>query len=178
MPLWIPSCRIRRPPWTTSAGRLPAAPPAGGPPPSSSSVTKTRPRDRSPSRQQVNRAQSSLLPPYLTRMPSSVCRRGGDLRAVRVLRHLREPDHLPHWPARAVHGVSSRSHQRVERRRAHAAAARRRRRRLVARPLPRYHQRLPPLHSGMLSTRSSPRILAALVGIKYVACTCFRIHGR
>jgi hypothetical protein len=32
------SCRSRRPPWTTSAGRSPATPPAGGPQPSSSSV--------------------------------------------------------------------------------------------------------------------------------------------
>lgn len=78
-------------------------------------------------------------------------RRRGDLGAVRLRRHLREPDHLPDRPAGAVHGVRRRRHQRVERSCAAAPAARRRRRRLLARPLPHHHLRLPPLHPGMCS---------------------------
>ena len=77
-----------------------------------------------------SRVNRFVISASLTRLPPSVCvcRRGGDLGAVRVRGHLGEPDHLPHRPARAVHGFGRRGHQRVERRRAYAAAARVRRR--------------------------------------------------
>lgn len=74
--------------------------------------------------------------------------RGGGGGAVRVLRHLVEPDQLPHRPARADHGGGGRVRQRVVGRRVDAAAARRRRRRLLARPLPHHRRLLRALHHG------------------------------
>ena len=74
--------------------------------------------------------------------------RGGGGGAVRVLRHLLEPDQLPDRPARPDHGGGGGGRQRVVGRRGHAAPARRRRRRLLARPLPHHRRLFRALHHG------------------------------
>lgn len=73
-------------------------------------------------------------------------RSGGDRGAVRVLRGLREPDHLPHRAAGRGDRRGGGGHQRVERGGAAAAAAGRHARGQVARPLPDHSARLAPLH--------------------------------
>lgn len=74
--------------------------------------------------------------------------RGGGGGAVRLLRHLVQPDQLPDRPARADHGGGRRGGERVVGRRVHAAAPRRRRRRLLARTLPDHRRLLRALHHG------------------------------
>jgi hypothetical protein len=148
-----PSCRNRRPPWTTSAGRSPAEPPVGGPPPSSSSVAKSRPLLK-PAAACAKSTSSRLprrdfAPPSLTSASPLMYRRGGDLGAVRFRRHRGEPDNVPDRPARAAHGVGSCGHQCLERCRPHAAAARCRRRGLLVGTIPHRNRCLRPLHPGM-----------------------------
>jgi solute carrier family 15 (peptide/histidine transporter), member 3/4 len=51
-----------------------------------------------------------IAPPSLTGASPLMCRRGGDLGAVRFRRHRGEPDNVPDRPARAAHGVGSCGH--------------------------------------------------------------------
>jgi hypothetical protein len=90
-----------------------------------------------------------IAPPSLTGASPLMCRRGGDLGAVRFRRHRGEPDNVPDRPARAAHGVGSCGHQCLERCRPHAAASWRCRRGLLVGTILHRNRCLRPLHPGI-----------------------------